>query len=114
MVDDIVRMARVEREMEIRFEQCCETEGWIASVSMSPGGRVSLLLEKFGENAVGEKDLTRARECLLSFCEREFSGEFTHELVGFSVEKIPMTRAPYHVSYHVNVVAPARIAELAA
>ena len=105
MFDNTDNMARIEREIEKRMEAVCEKNGWYVAVAMMPPERTTLHIEKFGEDAQA------ALDSAVAFAKAEFGTEATVERFD---EKIPNTRAPYHVTFLVKVDASKRVAELAA
>ena len=106
---DFTTMVTIEREMERRFEQACEKDGWTASVAISENSSVSLLLEKFGEEPVMLDDENKAVHCFAHFIEEEFGVELKAER---TTETIPNTRNPHHVSFHSIINAQKRISQL--
>ena len=111
MFDNIDNMARIEREIEKRMEAACEKDGWVVSVAMMPPENTTLFIEKFSESAIGSSDDWAALECAQAFAKAEFGTGVTVERLD---EKIPNTRAPYHVTFLVKVDASKRVQELAA
>ena len=111
MSDNLDQMARIEREIEKRMEAACEKDGWVVSVAMMPPESTTLPVEKFSESAIGSSDDWAALECAQAFAKAEFGTGVTVERLD---EKIPNTRAPYHVTFLVRVDASKRVAELAA
>ena len=111
MYDDYDRMARIEREIEKRMEAACEKDGWYVAVAMMPPESTTLHIEKFGETPVADDDAQAALDSTVAFAKAEFGTEVTVERFD---EKIPNTRAPYHVTFLVKVDASKRVAELAA
>lgn len=111
MSDNLDQMARIEREIEKRMEAACEKDGWVVSVAMMPPENTTLFIEKFSESAIGSSDDWAALECAQAFAKAEFGTGVTVERLD---EKIPNTRAPYHVTFLVRVDASKRVAELAA
>ena len=111
MFDNIDNMARIEREIEKRMEAACEKDGWVVSVAMMPPENTTLFIEKFSESAIGSSDDWAALECAQAFAKAEFGTSV--EVERFD-EKIPNTRAPYHVTFLVKVDASKRVQELAA
>ena len=116
MIEKIDLMARIEREIERRFEAACEQNDWVASVAISPDGVATLLLEKFAETPVAVGDAEESRRNILAFAFEEFGVELKKgaDAVCRDEERIPNTRAPYHVTWRVNVQAAKRIEDLAA
>ena len=110
-MNDIDKMAQIEREIEKRMEAACEHDGWVVSVAMMPPERTTLHIEKFGEEPVGGDDAQAALDSAVAFAKAEFGTSATVERLE---EKIPNTRAPYHVTFLVKVDASKRVAELAA
>ena len=108
---DIDKMARIEREIEKRMEAACEKDGWVVSVAMMPPETTTLHIEKFGEVPVTDADAQAALDSAVAFAKAEFATEVTVERLD---EKIPNTRAPYHVTFLVQVDASQRVQELAA
>ena len=108
-IDD--KMAQIEREIEKRMEAACEKDGWVVSVAMMPPENTTLFIEKFSESAIGSSDDWAALECAQAFAKAEFGTGVTVERLD---EKIPNTRAPYHVTFLVKVDASKRVQELAA
>ena len=111
MSDNLDQMARIEREIEKRMEAACEKDGWVVSVAMMPPENTTLFIEKFSESAIGSSDDWAALECAQAFAKAEFGTSVTVERFE---EKIPNTRAPYHVTFLVKVDASKRVQELAA
>ena len=111
MMENIDKMARIEREIEKRMEAACEKNGWYVAVAMMPPETTTLHIEKFGEVPVAGEDAQAALDSAVAFAEAEFGTEATVERLE---EKIPNTRAPYHVTFLVKVDASKRVAELAA
>ena len=111
MSDNLDQMARIEREIEKRMEAACEKDGWVVSVAMMPPENTTLFIEKFSESAIGSSDDWAALECAQAFAKAEFGTGVTVERLD---EKIPNTRAPYHVTFLVRVDASKRVVELAA
>lgn len=111
MFDDIDNMARIEREIEKRMEAACERNGWYVAVAMMPPETTTLHIEKFGEVPVTDADAQAALDSAVAFAKAEFGTEVTVERFD---EKIPNTRAPYHVTFLVKVDASKRVHELAA
>ena len=110
-MNDIDKMARIEREIEKKMEAVCEKNGWYVAVAMMPPERTTLHIEKFGEEAVAAEDAQAALDSAVAFAKAEFGTEVTFERLD---EKIPNTRAPYHVTFLVKVDASKRVQELAA
>ena len=110
-MNDIDQMARIEREIEKRMEAACEKDGWVVSVAMMPPETTTLHIEKFGETPVTDGDAQAALDSAVAFAKAEFGTSATVERLE---EKIPNTRAPYHVTFLVKVDASKRVAELAA
>ena len=108
---DIDKMARIERDIEKRMEAACEKNGWYVAVAMMPPETTTLHIEKFGEVPVTDADAQAALDSAVAFAKAEFATEVTVERLD---EKIPNTRAPYHVTFLVRVDASKRVAELAA
>ena len=111
MFDDFGNMAQIEREIEKRMEAACEKDGWYVAVAMMPPESTTLHIEKFGETPVTDDDAQSALDSAVAFAKAEFGTEVTVERFD---EKIPNTRAPYHVTFLVKVDASKRVAELAA
>lgn len=111
MMENIDNMARIEREIEKRMEAACEKNGWVVAVAMMPPERTTLHIEKFGEEAVAGEDAQAALDSAVAFAKAEFG---TSVKVQRFDEKIPNTRAPYHVTFLVKVDASKRVKELAA
>ncbi len=111
MFDNIDNMARIEREIEKRMEAACEKDGWYVAVAMMPPERTTLHIEKFGEEPVTGEDAQAALDSAVAFAKAEFGTSATVERFD---EKIPNTRAPYHVTFLVKVDASKRVQELAA
>ena len=111
MNDNIDKMARIEREIEKRMEAACEKDGWYVAVAMMPPETTTLHIEKFGEVPVTDADAQAALDSAVAFAKAEFATEVTVERLD---EKIPNTRAPYHVTFLVQVDASQRVQELAA
>ena len=111
MMENIDNMARVEREIEKRMEAACEKNGWYVAVAMMPPASTTLHIEKFGEEPVVDGDAQAALDSVVAFAKAEFGTVVTVERFD---EKIPNTRAPYHVTFLVRVDASKRVAELAA
>ena len=116
MIENIDLMARIEREIERRFEAACEQNDWIATVAISPDGVATLFLEKFAETPVAVGDAEESILNILAFALEEFGVELKKDADGIcrDEECIPNTRAPYHVTWRVNVQAAKRIEALAA
>jgi len=104
-------MARFKREIEKRMEAACEKNGRVAAVAMMPPERTTLHIEKFGEEPVSGEDAQAALDSAVEFAKAEFGTSVTVERFE---EKIPNTRAPYHVTFLVKVDASKRVQELAA
>ena len=111
MSDNLDQMARIEREIEKRMEAVCEKNGWYVAVAMMPPETTTLHIEKFGEEPVAGEDAQAALDSAVAFAKGEFGTSATVERFD---EKIPNTRAPYHVTFLVKVDATKRVAELAA
>ena len=111
MNDTVDNMARFKREIEKRMEAACEKNGRVAAVAMMPPERTTLHIEKFGEEPVSGEDAQAALDSAVAFAKAEFGTSATVERLE---EKIPNTRAPYHVTFLVKVDASKRVAELAA
>ena len=111
MFDNIDKMARIEREIEKRMEAACEKNGWYVAVAMMPPETTTLHIEKFGEEPVAGEDAQAALDSAIAFAKAEFGTSATGERLE---EKIPNTRAPYHVTFLVMVDASKRVRELAA
>ena len=110
-MENIEKMARIEREIEKRMEAACEKDGWVASVAMYPINAASLIIEKINELPVTAEDAEAAMQRALQFAKDEFGTEASVER---DDELIPNTRAPYHVRFHLKVDGTSRVAELAA
>ena len=134
-MNDIDQMARIEREIERsasavgvgspervartpqgpqgagRMEAACEKDGWVVSVAMMPPESTTLFIEKFGEVPLRSSDEDAALKSAQAFAKAEFGTDVTVERLN---EKIPNTRAPYHVTFLIKVDASKRVAELAA
>ena len=110
-MDNIDHMARIEREIEKRMEAACEKDGWYVAVAMMPPETTTLHIEKFGEEPVASEDAEVALDSAVAFAKAEIGTSVTVERFD---EKIPNTRAPYHVTFLVRVDASKRVAELAA
>ena len=108
---DIDKMARIEREIEKRMEAACEKDCWVVSVAMMPPRRTTLFIEKFGEAPIRSSDEDAALERAQAFAKAEFG---TEAEVIREEEKLPNTRAPYHVQMRLKVDASKRVQELAA
>ena len=78
---------------------------------MMPPESTTLHIEKFGESPIDAGDEKAARERAVAFANDEFG---TKAEVVRDEERIPNTRAPYHVMLRLKVDATARVAELAA
>ena len=111
MNEDFDNMSRIEREIEKRMEAACEKDGWVVSVAMMPPENTTLFIEKFSESAIGSSDDWAALECAQAFAKAEFG---TEAEVIRDEEKIPNTRAPYHIRLRLKVDASKRVQELAA
>ena len=111
MFDNIDQMAQIEREIEKRMEAACEKNGWYVAVAMMPPESTTLHIEKFGEEPVAGEDAQSALESAVAFAKAEFGTSV--EVERFD-EKIPNSRAPYHVTFLVKVDASKRVQELAA
>ena len=111
MFDNIDNMARIEREIEKRMEAACEKNGWYVAVAMMPPETTTLHIEKFGEEPVTGEDAQAALDSVVAFAKAEFGTDVSIERLN---EKIPNTRAPYHVTFLVQVDASQRVQELAA
>ena len=79
--------------------------------AMMPQETTTLHIEKFGEEPVTSEDAQAALDSAVAFAKAEFGTSVTVERLE---EKIPNTRAPYHVTFLVKVDASKRVAELAA
>ena len=110
-MNDIDQMARIEREIEKRMEAACEKDGWVVAVAMMPPERTTLHIEKFAEERITGFDAKTALDGALAFAKSEFGTETSVERID---EKIPNTRAPYHVTFLIRVDASKRVQELAA
>ena len=110
-MNDFDQMARIEREIEKRMEAACEKDGWYVAVAMMPPETTTLHIEKFGETPVTDGDAQAALDSVVAFAKAEFGTGVTVERLD---EKIPHTRAPYHVTFLVEVDASKRVQELAA
>jgi hypothetical protein len=99
MKEELNDMVRIEHEIEKRFEDECEKNGWVVSVAITPNDLVSLFMEKFGENPITETDDNAAVERLVSFIKNEFGKPLESKELTKSDEKIPNTRAPFHITY---------------
>ena len=111
MFDNTDNMARIEREIEKRMEAACEKNGWYVAVAMMPPERTTLHIEKFGEEPVASEDAQAALDSAVAFAKAEFGTSV--EVERFD-EKIPNTRAPYHIRLRLKVDASKRVQELAA
>ena len=107
MFDNIDKMARIEREIEKKMEAACEKNGWYVAVAMMPPESTTLHIEKFGEEPVAGEDAQAALDSAVAFAKAEFGTSVTVERLD---EKIPNTRAPYHVTFLVKVDASKKIA----
>ena len=110
-MNNIDNMARIEREIEKRMEVACEKNGWYVAVAMMPPESTTLHIEKFSEVPVTDANAQAALDSAVVFAKAEFGTEVTVERFD---EKIPNTRAPYHVTFLVKVDASKRVAELVA
>ena len=110
-MDNINTMARIEREIEKRMEAACEKDGWVVSVVMMPPESTTLFIEKFGEAPLRSSDEDAALKNAQAFVKAEFG---TDVEVIRDEEKIPNTRAPYHIRLRLKVDASKRVQELAA
>ena len=110
-MDNIDMMVRIEREIEKRMEAACEKDGWVVSVAMMPPENTTLFIEKFGEGPIRSSDEDAALESAQAFAKAEFG---TDVEVIRDEEKIPNTRAPYHIRLRLKVDASKRVQELAA
>lgn len=45
-MNNIDKMARIEREIEKRMEDACEKNGWVAAVAMMPPETMTMHIEK--------------------------------------------------------------------
>lgn len=111
MMENVDKMARIEREIEKRMEAACEKNGWYVAVAMMPPESTTLHIEKFGEEPVAGEDAQAALDSAVAFAKAEFGTKVTVERLE---EKIPNTSAPYHVTFLVRVDASKRVKELAA
>ena len=111
MFDNIDNMARIEREIEKRMEAACEKNGWYVAVAMMPPETTTLHIEKFGEKPIVGEDAQAALDSAVAFAKAEFGTTATVERFD---EKIPNTRAPYHIRLRLKVDASKRVQELAA
>ena len=111
MSDNIDMMARIEREIEKRMEAACEKDGWVVSVAMMPPENTTLFIKKLGEAPIRSSDEDAALESAQAFAKAEFG---TDVEVIRNEEKIPNTRAPYHIRLRLKVDASKRVQELAA
>lgn len=111
MSDNLDQMARIEREIEKRMEAVCEKNGWYVAVAMMPPETTTLHIEKFGEEPIRSSDEDAALERAQAFAKAEFG---TDVEVIRDEEKIPNTRAPYHIRLRLKVDASKRVQELAA
>ena len=82
---------------------------WVCGYANAKGG--TLYIEKFGEEPGADSDAQASLDSAVAFAKAEFGTEATVERLE---EKIPNTRAPYHVTVLVRVDASKRVAELAA
>ena len=108
MEQDIGKMANLERELEKRFENKCEKNGWSATAYLQIGGsEATLMLDKHSESPIAEDDVKSAQESIKDFIGAELGiAEIAEDKV-FSKdeEKIPNTIAPYHVELTARVGA---------
>ena len=111
MNDTVDNMARIEREIEKRLEAACEKNGWYVAVAMMPQETTTLHIKKFGEKPIAGEDAQTALNSAVAFAKAEFGTTVAVERLE---EKIPNTRAPYHVTFLVRVDASKRVKELAA
>ncbi len=111
MTNNIDNMARIEREIEKRMEAACEKNGWVVAVAMMPPETTTLHIEKFCEKPIAGEDAQAALDSAVAFAKAEFGTTVAVERLE---EKIPNTRAPYHVTFLVRVDASKRVKELAA
>ena len=111
MSDNIDNMARIEREIEKKMEAACEKNGWHVAEAMMPPESTTLHIEKFSEGPVAGEDAQAALDSAVAFAKTEFGTSATVERFD---EKIPNTRAPYHVTFLVKIDASKRVQELAA
>lgn len=110
-MNNIDNMARIEREIEKRMEAACEKNGWVVAVAMMPPETTTLHIEKFCEKPIAGEDAQAALDSAVAFAKAEFGTTVAVERLE---EKIPNTRAPYHVTFLVRVDASKRVKELAA
>jgi len=110
-MENIDNMARIERDIEKRMEAACEKNGWYVAVAMMPPETTTLHIEKFCEKPIVGEDAQAALDSAVAFAKAEFGTSV--EVERFN-EKIPNTRAPYHVTFLVKVDASKRVQELAA
>ncbi|MBQ4470814.1 MAG: hypothetical protein II946_00620 [Kiritimatiellae bacterium] len=133
MMENIDNLARIAREIERsacaegirlpersesegpqgagRMEAACEKNGWYVAVALMPPEKTPLHIKKFGEVPVSDADAQAALNSAVAFAKAEFGTTATVERLE---EKIPNTRAPYHMTFLVKVDASKRVAELAA
>ena len=111
MTNNIDNMARIEREIEKRMEAACEKNGGGVAVAMMPPETTTLHIEKFCEKPIAGEDAQAALDSAVAFAKAEFGTTVAVERLE---EKIPNTRAPYHVTFLVRVDASKRVKELAA
>lgn len=93
------------------MEAACEKNGWVVAVAMMPPETTTLHIEKFDEKPIAGEDAQAALDSAVAFAKAEFATRVTVERFD---EKMPNTRASYHVTFLVKVDASKRVAELAA
>jgi hypothetical protein len=96
---NIKKLIDAERMIERHFEMECENDGWVVSVAITPDYFVSLFMDKFCENPIVATDDKAAVGRLVSFIKNEFGKPLESKELTKSDEKIPNTRAPFHITY---------------
>lgn len=103
-MNDFVKKQKIEQKLSALFENTCEKNHWISSLSLSENNCIMFLLEKKDEKPVSSTDKERAHNRLANFIIKEFGVEsdiVSHE------GKIPNVRNPFHVSFHADIDASA-------
>lgn len=83
----------------------------VVAVAMMPPETTTLHIEKFGEKPIAGEDAQAALKSAQAFAKAEFGTTVAVERLD---EKIPSTRAPYHVTFLVRIDASKRVKEFAA
>ena len=110
-MNELDKLAQIEREIGKRMKAPCEMGGWVVSVAMMQPESKTLRIEKFAEKSIISSDSNEALQNALAFSRSEFGTVASVERID---EKIPNTRAPYHLAFPLRVDASKRVQELAA